>query len=274
MIEQTVKKTIEKYGLFTKKDKILVACSGGKDSTTAIYILKKLGYDVEALHIDSGIKGFSEIHVANITKFCSEQKIKLHLLSFKEEFGYSLCYIKSILHSKGIKLKSCTVCGVLRRYMLNKHVRMLGAAKIVTGHNIDDEAQSIMMNFFRGNLELAARLGPVTGLVQDKHFIPRVKPFYFVPESELEKYSRQHNFPVKYEDCPCRQDAYRKEIADALDVFGDKVKSAIVANFLNQLPLLKKKFKTAKHPKLCRYCGEPSRKEICQTCNIIELLKK
>lgn len=274
MIEKTVNQAIRKYNLFSKNDKILVACSGGKDSTTALYILKNLGYNVEAINIDSGIRGFSEVHISNLKKFCSQHEIKLHILSFKEEFGYTLCYIRSIMNSKGIKLKSCTLCGVLRRYMLNKRVRKLGATKIVTGHNLDDEAQSIMMNLFRGNLELSARLGPVTGMVKDERFIPRVKPFYFVPESALEAYSRQHKFPVKYDDCPCRSEAYRKEVADILDTFGDKVKLNIVTNFLKALPSLKNKFKTLKSPNICTDCGEPSRKETCQTCKIIRLLAK
>ncbi|MFC1800808.1 ATP-binding protein [Nanoarchaeota archaeon] len=273
-LEQTTKDTIRKYKLFTKKDKILVACSGGKDSTAVLFILHKLGYNVEAIHVDPTIKKFSEIHIANLKKFCSKHQIKLHILSFKQEFGYSLCYIRSILNSKGIKLKSCTICGVLRRYVLNKHVRELGATKIVTGHNLDDEAQSVMMNFFRGNMELSARLGPETGLIKDKRFVPRVKPFYFVPENAIEAYSKKHNFPVKYGACPCRVGAYRKEVADVLDNLPDKTKLTIVNNLIKQLPLLKKKFKTTKQPNKCKHCTEPSKKELCQACTIIKLLRK
>ena len=53
--EFKVKNTIKKFRLLDKKDKVLVACSGGKDSTVVLYILKKLNYNVEAITIDTGL---------------------------------------------------------------------------------------------------------------------------------------------------------------------------------------------------------------------------
>jgi len=128
--EKKVRRTIRTNNLVDKKENILVACSGGKDSTTVLYLLKNIFKDnknikVEAIHIDPSIGAYSEINKKNITKFCRENKIKLHIVSFREEFGYSLCYIKSLLHQKGIKWKSCTICGILRRYLLNKKAKQL-----------------------------------------------------------------------------------------------------------------------------------------------------
>ena len=114
----------------------------------------------------------------NAIKFCEKYGIKLHHVSFKEQFGHSLCYLTSLLRGKGFKLNSCTVCGVLRRYLVNKHCRIMKASKVALGHNLDDEAQAIMMNFFRGNPEMSARIGPISGLIKDKRFVPRIKPIY------------------------------------------------------------------------------------------------
>jgi len=274
-IEQKVRETIEKYRLINKKDKVLVACSGGKDSTAVLYILNKLGCNVSAITVDALIGNYTKQNLKNIKRFCKEQKIKLHIVSFREEFGYSLCYLKSILANKGVKLGSCTICGVLRRYLLNKYAKKLKADIITTGHNMDDEAQSVLMNLFKNDPELLARLGPKTGINNFNKFTPRIKPLYFVSEKEVIEYSRLMKFPVKYDTCPCRTDAYRNHIRKLLDNYEKKnpdVKKNIIENFLMFLPLLKKKFKSGK-PDYCKNCGEPSKKEKCMACQILERLK-
>jgi len=55
MLEKKVGETIKKYNLVDKGEKIIVACSGGKDSTTVLYLLKKFGYNIEAMFVDLGI---------------------------------------------------------------------------------------------------------------------------------------------------------------------------------------------------------------------------
>ncbi|MBW2981357.1 TIGR00269 family protein [Candidatus Woesearchaeota archaeon] len=275
-IEQKTKKNIQNYNLISRKDKILVACSGGKDSTTVLYILKKLGYNVSAITVDALIGNYTKQNLENIKKVCKESGVKLHVVSFRDEFGASLCYLKSMLSGKGVKLGSCTICGVLRRYLLNKYAKKLKADVIATGHNMDDEVQSVLMNLFKNNLELLARSGPKTGVSNYKSFIPRIKPLYFVSEKEVKEYSKSMNFPVNYNACPCRVDAYRNHVRKLLDNYekiNPDVKKNIIDNFLKILPLLKKKFKTIEKPLYCKSCGEPSKREKCMTCQILSKLR-
>ena len=272
--EDSVKKTIKDYKLLNKNDRVLVACSGGKDSTVVLYLLKKFGYNVEGLIVDLEIGEYSKTNLDNITQFCRKQGIKLHKASFREEYGYSKCKIERILKSKGSKLNSCTICGILRRYMLNKKSRELKFDKIVTGHNLDDEAQAIMMNFFRNTMHLQSRLGPVSGNLKSEKFIPRVKPLYFCVEENIKKYSLSHKFPVLYERCPCIVDSYRNKVREILNNLPDsiKVKRNIVNNFLMILPNLKKHHRGHKLF-FCIVCGEPTSEKICTTCKIIGKLK-
>jgi uncharacterized protein (TIGR00269 family) len=275
-IEGKVKQTIRKFRLLSKKDKILVAASGGKDSTAVLYILKNLGYNADAITIDVNLGEYSGRNIGNVKKFCSENKIPLYIISIKEEFGCSHCYIRDALKPKGIKLNSCAVCGILRRYLLNKAARKLKANKIVTGHNMDDEAQSIVMNFFRNTLQWSARLGPKAGNAKDKRFIPRVKPLYFVPEREIEKYSRKMRFPVKYGRCPCASDVFRNFVRNLLNDYektNPKVKRNIVNYFMRILPELKKRYRTEGYT-YCSRCGEPSKGKVCRTCQIVGEIKK
>ncbi|MBN1376739.1 adenine nucleotide alpha hydrolase family protein [Candidatus Woesearchaeota archaeon] len=272
MIKEKIARTIGKYRLLNKNDKIAVAVSGGKDSTTILYILKQLGYNVEALHIDVGIRNFSRKNLDNVKHFCAENKIKLHVFSYKNEYSYSLPEIQQILVRKNIKLKNCSVCGVLRRNLLNKKARTLGFDKLVTGHNLDDAAQEFLMNLFTARLSLSARLGPKTGLIDSKGFVPRVKPMYFIREKEIERFSKKQGFNVNYCACPLRALAYRNMIRIALDNYekeNKNVKENITGYFLKIMPWLEKRYENNKEINKCRSCGESCKDEICMKCVIL-----
>ncbi|MBR9683920.1 tRNA 2-thiocytidine biosynthesis protein TtcA, partial [Candidatus Woesearchaeota archaeon] len=172
-LEQKVKKTIRDYKLCTKKDKLVVACSGGKDSTVVLYLLHKFGYQVEGMIIDLLIGKWSEENLENTKTFCQKENIKLNIIDMRKEFGCSMCFIRAKVQAKQ-KLSNCMVCGVIKRWLMNKKARELKGKKLVTGHNLDDGAETVMMNLLKGNLELGMGGGPETGVVRDKKFVPRI----------------------------------------------------------------------------------------------------
>jgi len=144
-----------------------------------------------------------------------------------------------------------------------------------TSYSIDIYYKS-QTNLFKNNIELLARLGPRTGIKKHKNFIPRIKPLYFVSEKEVIDYSRKNKFPVNYNACPCRADAYRNHIRKLLDRYEKKnpnVKKHIINGFLQILPGLKKDFQAAEEPMNCRRCNEPSKNKICMACQILEKLR-
>ena len=164
-------------------------------------------------------------------------------------------------------MKSCAICGVLKRYLLNKKARELGFTKLATGHNLDDISQSVIMNLFKGNLEMCARLGPISGTVHDKRFVPRIKPLFFTSEKAVEKYSKLMKFPVVYSRCPCSADSFRREFRVELK---EKEKENIVKTLIALIP----KIKTSKAQiAACSSCGEPSVETTCSACRIINYLK-
>ncbi len=274
--ERKTAKTILKFKLFSKKDRIAVAVSGGKDSTVCLYVLKKLGYPVEAVTVDALIGNYTKQNLENLMSVCKKYDIKLHEISFREEFGMALCSIKMIANEKGLKYSSCLICGVLRRYLLNKYAKKHGFECLCTGHNLDDEAQAFVMNVFRNDLILAKRQGPITGTGSNKAFVKRAKPLYLCTEKETTAYSKLMKFSVNYNRCPCSEGAYRREYRDMLNEFEKKfppIKYNIISFFLRTIYKLKDAGKETEI-NACQYCGEPCSKDICKRCEILIALKQ
>ncbi len=272
--EKKAKDTIRRYKLADSKDRIVVACSGGKDSTTTLYMLKKLGYDVEAFTIDLNIGKWSEKNLENIKGFCDGLGVKLHVVSMRAEYGCSICYIGSGIQSRK-KLGNCSICGVIKRWMLNKHSRELKATKLATGHNLDDEAETVLMMLFKGNPEIIMGTGPINAGTKDRKFVPRIKPLYFCTNKEVRDYSRAMGFPVLYDPCPCSVGTYRRKIRKWLAGMAIKdpgLKATLVSNILDILQALRDARKPAKAMMYCRLCDEPSRNEICKRCQMLDIM--
>jgi len=256
--------------MFNASDNVCVACSGGKDSTTALYLVKKFVGDkgkVSALLIDEGIAGYREHTVKDLMRFCMLHKIPLRSVSFQKEFGSTL---DAILKSGKAGLKPCTVCGALRRYLLNKHAR--GFDCIVTGHNLDDESQAIVMNLLKQHIDVLSRLGPVTGVAKHRGFVRRVKPLYFCPEKEVAIYSLLMGFGVSFNECPYTNEAYRgdvRQLLNSYEALHKGTKLNIVRHFLSLSPGLKKSF-AGSSPVFCVNCGEPSSNDVCNVCVIVK----
>ena len=273
--ERKVRKTIRQYKLFKKGQHIGIAVSGGKDSITTLYVLNKITKPqrttkLTAIAIDEGIKGYRDETLKFAKKVCKELKIPLETTSYKKEFGKTLDQIL-----KKNDIKPCTVCGVFRRYLLNKLAQKLKLDIIATGHNLDDEAQSILMNQFKNNITASARLGPITGIKSDKKFIRRIKPLYFLTEKEIMTYAYLKNLATKYDECPYAKDSYRDEMRTLINNFDRKYpssKHSIINSFIEILPLLKKNHKKT-DINYCKSCGEPTSQEECTTCKLIREIK-
>lgn len=274
--ERKALKTIRKYKLINRKEHIVAAVSGGKDSLSLLYLLnklasKKIDFKLSALLIDEGIKGYRDETINTAKEFCRKNKIQLHIASYKEVTGKTLDNIKKQFPDT----IACSMCGVLRRYILNKKSRELKANKLATGHNLDDEAQSIIMNQFRHNIALSARLGPITGVKKDKRFVPRIKPFYFLTEKEVATYAFLNGLMDKFNECTYCTESNRFVVRDILNDLEQRypgTKHSIVASFMEILPLLKEKYKNLEI-KSCKICKEPCSSEICNACKLLQKIK-
>ena len=264
-IESEVRQTIDKYDLIDRKDKVVVALSGGKDSISVAYILKKFGYDVHGLMIDLGMGRWGELHKKNTEKFCRENNIPLTFVDLEEEIGSDINFVKRVVQSRK-NVSGCTVCGIIKRWILNKWAKKMSADKIVTGHNLDDEAQNVLMNFLKGNIMLGVNSAPATGERNVKGFAQRIKPLFFVAEDDIKKYSQKKGFDILYDKCPCSFATYRADTREFLWKISNEEKLKIVKGFQELVPRLRKE--NTKELMFCKKCGEPSSGELCNFCKI------
>jgi len=266
-VEKQVKNTIKKYKICDKKEKILVALSGGKDSTLTAYLLNKLGYDISGLHINLGLGKYSEDCENSIREFCEEYGIKFSVYNIRQEMGSRMCYIRAGVQARE-KVKNCLVCGVIKKSIMNKEARRLKVDKIATGHNLDDEAQTFLMNIFKGSPKLSANSGPITRNNPNKKFVPRIKPLFFVLENDIRKYVKKKKLKIIPQPCPCGIDSYRIQIRTFLNTVPEKQKEKILESFEK----LYDKIKKTKDERVtyCESCGEPSRNKLCKKCNLLK----
>jgi len=158
---------------------------------------------------------------------------------------------------------------------LNKYSREFGFDCLATGHNVDDEAEAFMMNVFRNDVSRALRQGPIAGISKSSKFTKRVKPLYNILENEVVRFSKIQKFPVNYGICPCSVDAYRRNFVNILSEF-EKKHPSVKYNILRFHESLKDKaidsLAKIEDIGVCSNCGEPTSKEICQTCKILKEL--
>ncbi|MFP4402458.1 MAG: TIGR00269 family protein [Candidatus Nanoarchaeia archaeon] len=282
--EKKVFKTIKKFNLFELDDKFVVAVSGGKDSITVLYLAQKylkrrnLHKNLIALAINEGIEDYREHTLEFLKEFCEQLDVELHIESYKQTYNKTLDSSIKILKEKKKNISPCNICGTFRRTSLNTGARKLGATKVITGHNLDDEAQSILLNIMKNNYKVLPRLGPSNGVVGDEMFIPRIKPLYLCTEKEVRLYTILKGFDVGYDECPYSHDSFRNNLAEAINSLEDKhagVKSSLVNFFLQTQDILREQYINEEGSSVtyCTKCGEPSQRSICNTCDMRDLIE-
>jgi uncharacterized protein (TIGR00269 family) len=268
-VERKIKLTVRKSCNIKKNDVIAVALSGGKDSAVALYIMHKIfgnrpDIKLVAISVDEGIEGYRPKSLEAAKELTQQFGIRHIIKSFRDEHGTTMDELAAMDREKG----TCSYCGVLRKNILNRVALELGATKLVTGHNLDDEAQTILLNYLRGDMERMVRLAPpaaVEGLVL------RAKPLRNVPEKEVALYALLKGLPVDFSECPYAVEAMRKEIRELLNDFETRhpgTKYSLLRGFDKLVGALAKDLPPAKIEK-CKICGETCTESICQACKLL-----
>ena len=274
-IQKKVLKDIRKYKLIEKGDKVLIGLSGGKDSVMLMDILNSLRkrhiIDLVAVTIDEGIYGYREDGVEIAARNAEKLGVKHRVVTFKEYFGKTLDEIiaKNI---KDDRRNACTYCGVFRRWLFNKIAREEGATKIATGHNLDDETQSIVMNYLEGNVQNLTRIGPKSE-IRSEMFTIKIKPLREIPEKEIGLYVVARELEVHFAGCPYAGESFRAEVGSFLKELSKEhptIMYSTLRGFDKMKPVLKREFSRKSIIEVCEKCGEPSAARLCKACSFLK----
>jgi len=261
--EQT-QRFIEKYRMFGRSDRALVAVSGGKDSLSLWDILWRLGYSTTGLYIGLGIDGgigYSDTSLKMCEKFAAERGLQLQVVDAPAEYGGTIPELSESTH-RGRK-KPCAVCGLVKRHIMNRAAREGGYDVLVTGHNLDDEASILMANTLNWISGYLLRQWPVLeagpgGLVR------KAKPLCRLYERDMAAYALLRGIEYVYEECPYSHGSkslFYKEMLNRLEAERPGAKMSFYVAFLEAKE--QGLFASSTDPALerlhnCPSCGQPT----------------
>lgn len=249
-----VKRSIKKYGILRKEERILVAVSGGKDSSAMAAVLKDLGYEFEMLYIDLGIGDYSAESERAVKDLSERLDAALNVVRLKE-YGFTISDIR-----RKSRRKTCSACGTAKRYIMNRFAREHGFDVVATGHTVEDIVSFYLKNVAGGAKVWVEKLMPRNDPF-DAKIVARAKPLFEVSERENMLYVLIENLPYTAMECPYAPKPEWKEIVYEIE----RKKPGFAKNFVRGLLAEKQEFQETRY---CKICGEVSSAEICAFCRL------
>ncbi len=191
-IAKKVTRAITEHSLVEHGDRIMVGLSGGKDSWALLNILDVLrvrapiSFSLVAVNVDSGYDGYRHDLIA---KTCEQRGW---------DYRIEHTNIGETMDDLLDGATPCSLCARLRRGVLYRLAKDVGATKIALGHHLDDFVETLLLNlFFAGALKaMPARLVSDNG----EHVV--IRPLVYVTESDARAYAREQALPIISCCCP------------------------------------------------------------------------
>ena len=179
-ILKKVKSAIEKYNLIEYGDKIIVAVSGGADSTSLLYILNSLKKDfnltLHVAHLNHLLRGKESYRDADFVRGLAKSLAIPCTIAVKD--------IKAL--KKKLKTSTQATARQARIDFLSKLKEKNDAAKIATGHTLDDRAETVLINLIKG-----CGGSGIAGMDFYNRRMGIVRPLLSVTRKEVEKYLKE-----------------------------------------------------------------------------------
>ena len=263
----------------------VIGLSGGKDSVVLTDVLHDTftedpRVELVGLTIHEGIEGYRDESLDACVELADRLGIRHEVVTYEDEFGIRM---DDVVEDDPEDMAACAYCGVFRRDALSRYADELGADKLLTGHNLDDEAQTAVMNFLEGDLSQIAKhfdasLGGFDERSESEEFVPRAKPLRDVPEKEVALYAHLRDLPAHITECPHASEAYRGEIQRLLYDLEENhpgTRHSIMAGYEELGEIVAEEYGDERTDGLddCARCGSTTTREICRKCSLLESLE-
>jgi len=205
-VRRLLGRAVQRYGLIHSEDRILVALSGGADSTSLLWLLHNrlsripIAYKLFAAHVNLGFEGEDYSSVGDWV-----ESLKIPQRIIDSEFGLRA-------HSAENRENPCFLCSRLRRTALFKEARRLNCNKIAFGHNLDDLIETFLINIFYGS-QLSTMLPRQPFFRGD---ITVIRPLSLLDSATIRRFHKSLGFPEAVNPCPSKNTGKRQEIRKIL----------------------------------------------------------
>jgi len=250
-----------------KRGTLAVALSGGKDSASALvltrdYFQQRPGVSLVALTVDEGIHGYRSATIRKAEELTRSLGVPHRIVRAKATLGVTTDEAAARL----VGTAPCSYCGVWRRQLLNRAAREAEADALVLGFNLDDLAQTVLMNLARADLTRLKRMAPHRS--RQRGFVPRIAPLATIPEREVYLFARLTGVPFDHGECPYALAANRNVFREVLWRLEEEVPGTRHALLRSRERIVNALHPSADAaaPNACQVCGEPSKGPVCRAC--------
>ena len=276
--DNQVEKAVRRKAMLSPGDRVLVAVSGGKDSLVLWGLLARMGYDVTGLHIQLGIGDYSSTSHERTVAFAEQHGLELVVVDLAERHGMG---IPDLARYTG--RAACSGCGLSKRYTMNREAAERGFDVLATGHNLDDEAATLLGNVLRWNTGYLARQSPVleaspvsaASRLPDSTsvgLVKKVKPLYTLTERETAAYALLNGIDYVSEECPNAFGATSlryKDVLARLELESPGTKHNFLLQFIERVqPKLAEAGMDEHELRECAQCGQATTAEVCSFCRM------
>jgi uncharacterized protein (TIGR00269 family) len=261
MFRTQVEKAIRRHQMMAPADRILLAVSGGKDSLALWDVLLDLDYDVTGLYLGLGIENYSDRSHEVARAFAEERRARLLTVDLPRDYGYDI----PTAGRRGSR-STCAVCGLSKRYVFNRAALEGGFDVVATGHNLDDEAATLLGNTLRWQTDAIARQSPT--LPARDGMVKKVKPLHRVSELETAAFAFLRGIDYVVEECPLvagNTQLRYKEAMNTIEQTSPGTKAQFFLGYLERgMPLFRSEDRAALQA--CESCGQPTTGRFCAFC--------
>jgi uncharacterized protein (TIGR00269 family) len=260
-VHAQIRRAIEDHDMFRPGDRILVAVSGGKDSLALWHALLEMGYAAAGMYLGLGIGAYSDRSGDVAHGFADERNAELIDVDLRSDYGFDI----PTAGRKGSR-STCSVCGLSKRYVFNRVALDHGFDVVATGHNLDDEAATLLGNTLRWQTEYIARQSPA--LAAREGMVKKVKPLYRLSERETAAYAFLQGIDYVVEECPLvggNTQLKYKEAMNQLEAGSPGTKASFFLGYLDRAAGM---FSDQQAASLtaCERCGQPTTGRFCAFC--------